>query len=54
VGKEFDYVWAYHVPQFTAHLSSAGKIVFDGEDLQVFQLRQAADSGKEVRPSATQ
>jgi hypothetical protein len=49
VGKEFDYVWAYHVPQFTSHLSSAGKLVFEGENLQVFQLGKTADSGKEVR-----
>jgi hypothetical protein len=53
VGREFDYVWAYHVPQFSSSLSSAGKIVFAGENLQVFQLGKAADGGKEVRPSPT-
>lgn len=54
VSREFDYVWAYHVPQFTSHLSSAGRIVFDGENLQVFELRKPADNGMEVRPSTVQ
>ena len=53
IAKEFDYVWAYHVPQLTSPLSSAGKVVFDGENLQVFQLGIAADRGKEDRPSPT-
>ena len=53
IAREFDYVWAYHVPQFTAPLSSAGEIVFEGESLQVFHLKKTADSGKEVRPLPT-
>jgi hypothetical protein len=38
VHSDFDYVWAYHVPQFSAALSSRGKVVFEDENLQVFRL----------------
>jgi hypothetical protein len=51
VGREFDYVWIYHLPQFSLPLSAAGKIVFEGEDLQVFRLRGAADGAKEIQAS---
>jgi len=38
VQHDYDYVWAYRVPQFSPALSSIGKIVYEGEGLQVFQL----------------
>jgi hypothetical protein len=43
VQNDFDYVWAYHVPQFSPALSSVGKVVFEGEGLLVFQMRGASD-----------
>ncbi len=38
VAREFDYVWVYHLPQLAPHLSSEGKSIFSGEDLQIFQM----------------
>ena len=51
VESDFDYVWAYHVPQFSSTLSSVGKIVFAGENLQIFQMRNDAVRGKEIPQS---
>ena len=48
VGKEFDYVWVYHLPEFTPALSSRGKQVFAGDNLQVFQMSKLAESEKPV------
>jgi hypothetical protein len=53
IGTEFDYVWAYKVPQYSAPLSSIGKMVFEGENLQVFQMGKVAGDGKEVQQSPT-
>jgi hypothetical protein len=43
INADYDYVWAYGVPQFSAPLSSEGKLVFEGENLQVFQMRGLAN-----------
>ncbi len=47
VENDFDYVWAYHVPQFSSAMSSAGKVVFEGDNLQVFQMRGASDGQRQ-------
>jgi hypothetical protein len=49
VGTDFDYVWAYKVPQFTSTLSSIGKTVFEGENLQVFRIGKAVEDGKDIQ-----
>ena len=51
VESEFDYVWAYHVPQYTPVLSSLGKVVWAQEGLQVFQLGKGAAADKGMTPS---
>ena len=38
VQSEFDYVWAYRVPQFLPALNAVGKVVFEGQDLEIFQV----------------
>ena len=38
VQSDFDYVWAYHVPQFSGPLSAVGTQVLDEGDLKVFKL----------------
>lgn len=43
IKADYDYVWAYGVPQFSSALSFNGKVVFEGEDLQVFQMREVSD-----------
>ena len=43
IKTDYDFVWAYGVPQFSSALSSEGKVVFEGENLQVFQMREASD-----------
>ncbi len=48
VSKEFDYVWVYHLPEFSPTLSSRGKLVFEGENLQVFQMSKPAEADKPV------
>ena len=42
IETDYDYVWAYRVPQFSSALSSEGKVVFESENLQVFQIRRAS------------
>ncbi len=44
IETDYDYVWAYRVPQFSSALSSEGKVVFESENLQVFQIRRASGS----------
>jgi hypothetical protein len=41
VKADYDGVWMYGLPQFSSPLSQQGKVVFDAEKLQVFQLRDA-------------
>ena len=38
VRDNFDFVWAYRVPQFAPNLSSIGHVVFHDDRLQVFRL----------------
>ena len=38
VQSDYDYVWAYHVPQFSSALSSRGKVVFADDGLKIFRL----------------
>lgn len=42
VSREYDYVWALDVPQFTAKLNEIGKLVFHSGDLQVYRIRTAS------------
>jgi hypothetical protein len=51
VENDFDYVWIYHVPQFSSALSPADKVVFEGENLQVLQLRGLSDGQRQGRQS---
>jgi len=41
VASDFDYVWAYRVPQFSSSLSSIGVSTFRNGDLEVFRLNRA-------------
>ncbi len=41
VQEEYDYVWAYHVPRFSAALAAIGQLIYTDGDLEVFQLRKA-------------
>ena len=38
IRADYDYVWAYGVPQFSGPLSGEGAVVFAAEDLQVFKM----------------
>jgi len=42
VQHDFDYVWAYDVPQFSLPLSAIGKLVFEKDDIRVFQLDKSS------------
>jgi hypothetical protein len=53
IGNEFDYVWVYHLPQYAQHLSSAGKMIFSGEDLQVFRMGSSPAVVNVDRPMPT-
>jgi hypothetical protein len=50
VRNDFDYVWAYHVPQFSVPLSSVGSLVLRDGDLEVFRLHGATRAGDRVAP----
>ena len=41
VQSDFDYVWAYRVPQYSSYLSSLGTLAFRGGDLEVFRVKGA-------------
>jgi hypothetical protein len=45
IAREFDYVWVYHLPEFSAPLSSAGSLVYRDGDLKVFRVNDAAKPG---------
>jgi len=40
VESDFDYVWAYHVPQFSSALSSMGTVAYQEGELQVFRINK--------------
>jgi hypothetical protein len=44
VQSEFDYVWAYAVPQYSSALSSVGTLVFRDGDLEVFRMKTASNA----------
>lgn len=41
--EDYDYVWAYNVPRFSAELTAIGQLVYEDGDLQVFRLNQPAE-----------
>ncbi len=41
VQTDFDYVWAYRVPQFSSALSPGGRVVFEGDDLKILQVERS-------------
>jgi hypothetical protein len=45
VRRDFDYVWAYGIPQYSSALSSVGTLVFREGDLEVFRMRKPGDTG---------
>ncbi len=40
IGQDYDYVWAYHAQAYSRQLRKIGKLVFNTEGLQVFQLNR--------------
>ena len=52
IESDFDYIWAYHVPQFASALSTAGKTVFAAENLQIVQVtKPGGGQGEAGRPT---
>ncbi len=41
VREDYDYVWAYNVPQFSPPLAAIGQLVFEDGDLRVFWLNRS-------------
>jgi hypothetical protein len=50
VGSDFDYVWAYRVPQFSPALSSIGALVFREDGLEVFRLTRTSTAEGRSEP----
>jgi hypothetical protein len=51
VRRDYDYVWAYNVPQFSGALAAIGQEVYRSGELQVFHLNKHSETGAhEVNP----
>jgi hypothetical protein len=44
VRSDFDYVWAYRVPQYSTSLSSVGTLALRDGDLEVFRMNTASNA----------
>lgn len=50
IQSDYDYVWAYDVPEFEAGLQSIGDIVYTSGKLEFFRLRKAVASPPKFTP----
>jgi hypothetical protein len=45
VRSDYDYVWAYDVPRFSAALAVIGERVYSYGPLEVYRMRKSPESG---------
>jgi hypothetical protein len=51
VQNDYDYVWAYGVPRFSAALAGIGERVYSFNELEVYRIRKLqGGSAKESTP----
>ena len=40
MADDYDYVWAFHVPQYNEDLAEIGEMVYESGDLRLYRIKK--------------
>ncbi len=50
VAEDYDYVWAFHVPQYNEDIAEIGEMVYESGDLRLYRIRKDREKDKDDPP----